>query len=210
METSQRKVVSPMGVMGKKFWLLEIMAGLLLFGTGLSAPPKTIQGHVLTLDVRVDGEQIMAPMVELIANAPAIIEVDGDKPGDRYRLELLLKDRQRIGKIADAISIEAQLFDGNSNYQESLTDSTLFIRPGKGGGVTAGSMHGEVSINVITHAVKVHAMSDAEHQKILAGCDPLATTMNQVSPNVDEDCCTADCGAPGSRLRCCGAIGCCS
>lgn len=148
--------------MNRRFWLFGLLAALMLFGTGVSAPLKTLEGHVLTLDVKVAGEQVMTPMVELVANAPAIVEVQGAQPNERYSLQLLLKDRQRAGKIDNAISIEAQLSGGDAKSLEILASPTLFIQPGKGGSAAIGSERGEVVISVLTHAVRSHTMSEAE------------------------------------------------
>ena len=142
--------------------LSGLLAALILSGTCMSAPLKTLQGHALTLDVKVAGQQVMASMIELVADTPAAVEMVGSKPGERYSLHLLLKDGQRAGQINDAVAIEAQLFGGDSKSQELLSNMTIFIRPGQGGNATIESERGAVEIHVLSHAVRTHAMPEAE------------------------------------------------
>ncbi len=198
-----------------RFCLLGLVAVLMPFGEGVSAPLKTIEGHVLTLDVKVAGEQVMTPMVELVANAPALVEVPGAQPNEIYSLQLLLQDRQRVGKIDDAISVAAQLSGGDAKSQELLASPTLFIRPGKGGSATVGSDRGEVEISVLTHAVRSRIMSEAEYEKMRAGCEAKATpslaAASVSAPNGEPpSCCSVGCSGGSGRLSCCGAIGCCA
>jgi len=147
-----------------KSWLFGLMTALTPFGTGVSAPLMVFEGHMLALDIRVAGKQVMTPMVELVANAPALVEVQGAQPNDLYSLQLLLRDRQRVGKIDNAISIEAELSAGDEKSQMLLASTTLFIQPGKGGTAAVGSDRGEIVISVLSHAVKSRTMSEAEYQ----------------------------------------------
>lgn len=202
--------------METRFWLLGLMAVLMPFGVGVSAPLETLEGHVLTLDVRVAGEQIMTPMVELVANAPALVEVPGAQPNEIYRLQLLLQDHQRVGNIDDAISVAAELSGGDAKSLESLASATLFIRPGKGGSATVESERGEIAISVLTHAVRSRIMSAAEVEKMRAGCEAKANSVvgaaaSGSAPNGEpRSCCSVGCSGGSGRLSCCGAVGCCA
>lgn len=131
----------------------------LIGGKSHAADSRTFEGHVLTLQVNVAGKQIMAPSVELVENVPAVVEIDGTKPGERYALQLLLKTKQRIGKVTNAISVEGEFSARTSKSANVLAKPTIFITQGGNGSATLDSERGAVEISILTHALRQHEVT---------------------------------------------------
>ncbi|MGD9583045.1 MAG: hypothetical protein AB7V26_05140 [Lysobacterales bacterium] len=196
--------------MPKRICMCGLVAILLSIGGAVAAPLNALAGHVLAMEVKVDGEKVMTPMVELVAGAPAVVEVQAAEPdGHYYSLHLLLKDQQRVGKVENAIAVEAQLFEGDAKRQDLLVSPTLFIRPGQNGSAQISGERGRIEISVLSHAIRSHVLSEADYEMALAGCaanssPSIATATGGFNRTTEESsCCAVACNGPGGTLRCC-------
>lgn len=201
--------------MNRKSWLVGLFACFLVAGSGWSAPLTKVAGHTLSLDIQVDGKSIMTPMIEVLPDTPVKIEVS-EPDGLGYTLQLFLKDQQRVGRFDDAVGIDVQLFRGAGNSKSALANPTLFMRPGGSGSATVSSSGGEVSVAVLSHAIRQHMMTPEQYASALKGCvssgaSSLASQDDVQQTSGRESCCSAACNpGSGGTLRCCGAISCCA
>lgn len=217
--------------MSKGNWRSLLFAVCWLSSGFVQAATEAIESHVLTLEIKSGGMQIMSPTVELLPDKVATVGVTSPQTGEKYSLQLLVKPHQVARGIENVVSIEAKLFSGD-DLKDLLADPVLFIRPGQGGRATINSHRGEILVNVISHAIKNRQISDEQRKSIASSCDvskklsssttdaPLLSassngifeqTESSKTPKIAlDDCCSVGCMPGPGTLSCCNVVWCCA
>jgi len=173
-----------------------------------------VNAHTLSLQVSVQGKEVMAPVFEMASGSPAQLSI-GTGEGNDYTLVVdILENVESAG--SDAVGAHFVLWGGQAEQGVRLLDDVLLL----GGDrqrhaserVLRSSGPEGATVTVVSHATQIKSKGESG---VRAACVRDASSEGDhgrsLLPGSRSNCCGAKCkDGSGASLKCCNVIsGCC-
>lgn len=184
---------------------------------GSSSADGTRLVHTLSLQVSVDGKQIMDPVFQMTSAAPAQLFI-GTEDGNGHTLVVNIVEAEKEGRHLQTSGVHFVLWKGEVNSGIRLLDEVLVLGEGrrlKGAGDALRSRVAgqDVSVTVISHATQLRPQKELPTHSSCPGVDGSegANPGSKMVKSGKSNCCSAKCqDGSGGTLKCCNVIsGCC-
>lgn len=143
-------------------WMTISLLGL---SGALLAHSAAVDTHVITLDVKVAGESVMTPTLEVIPDKPAMIKLSNADGTSGWSMYVTVREHQQSGGVKDLIAISMRLSELKGGNSKELAHPTVYIKPGTPASVSVGDSSRKVEIDIVSHAIRpAHANAMAQHQ----------------------------------------------
>lgn len=207
--------------------MLKRFATILMWVMGLAVSVGAASGsssadgmrlvHTLSLQVSVDGVQIMDPVFQMTAGAPAQLSIGSDD-GEGHTLVVNIVEVEQEGRLLQDSGAHFVIWKGSVDSGIRLLDEVLVLGEGRrllgARDALRSRMAGkEVSLTLISHATQFRPQKELPTRSSCPGIDAsvVAKLGSEVVKSRRSNCCTAKCkDGSGGTLKCCNVIsGCC-
>lgn len=211
-------------VHGKQIGMFKYFAALAVFAAG-SVGSSNVAAvddvahdkanvHTLSLQVSVEGREVMAPVFEMNSASPAQLSI-GTGGEDDYTLVVGIVENVEPAD-SDAVGAHFVLWRGQAEHGVRLLDDVIPLggaRKRTGRESALRSMGSEAAmVTVVSYASQMKSL----HGKTVgAACsgpgDVLSDSVSPLQSGAKSNCCSAKCkDGSGASLKCCNVIsGCC-
>ncbi|WP_295359680.1 hypothetical protein [Arenimonas sp.] len=171
--------------------------------------------HVVAARVLIDGKEVMAPNVQLLADRTGYISRIDDDKNPLYSIELELTTQLEIGPVKGT-GLRARVWGGKFETGSELMNATLILspRPDDTGNVISAtqtdSTGRSIEVQVSSYAVmKADPSRTAERTTRCLDEDGLIAAGDDSEAGA-TGCCGGLCSPPGSgSYQCCNVYACC-
>lgn len=192
---------------------LFAFAAFLAAGSSHAAPDREI--HVVSARVLIDGKEVMAPNVQLLADRTGYISrIDGDK-NPLYSIELELISQLEIGPVKGT-GLRARVWGGEFGKGIELMNSTLILSPkpeDTGSIISARQTDAtgkSIEVQIVSHAVMQADPSRIEERTTQCLDEDGLIATGEGTAAGAAGCCGGLCSPPGSgSYQCCNVYACC-
>lgn len=187
-------------------WVCFALTMLMMEGTFAQTTDVVTEAHVIGLSIKVGGDVVMTPVVELLPDREALLSLDDDTGAPLHTLKLLVRDVQTKNSGTMAVQLDASLYQGSETSGQLLVNPSLVFERGGTPSVTIDGPRSSVEIEVTSHAIRDAPAISAGN---IADC-----TTPSVLPSQDQEaarsCCSRACSGGINTLKCCGTTSCCA
>lgn len=173
--------------------------------------------HTLSLQVSVDGQQVMDPVFQMTSEAPAQLFI-GSAEGDGHTLVVSIIEAEQKGRPLQSSGAHFSLWKGAVDSGVRLLDDVLVLGEGRRLKGAKDALHSraagqEASVTLVSHATQMMPRAGASAR---SSCSAMGGSVapkggGALLSSTKSNCCSTKCGdGSGATLKCCNVIsGCC-
>lgn len=194
-------------------WVVGILGSSTVAAVDDLAADKT-SVHTLSLQVSVEGKEVMAPVFEMTSASPAQLSIGTGEVGEFTLVVDLLENVESAA--SDAVGAHFVLWRGQAGQGVRLLDEALVLGGDRQRQASERTLRSNgcdaATITVVSHATQMKAKSESRAR---AACVSGAGSHDELAGRLvaqpNSNCCSAKCkDGSGATLKCCNVIsGCC-